>query len=73
MKELTIIKYVCDICGKEVASEMYATQYKLKKADYTWMERHWVNLLVHDSCWRSMCDFIKNSQSKESEQNPNAE
>ena len=62
MEELTMVKYVCDICGKEITSVMHATQYKLKKADYSWMERHWVNLLVHDSCWRSMCDFIKNSQ-----------
>ena len=68
-----MVKYVCDICGKEITSKMHTTEYKLKKADYSWMERHWVNLLVHDSCWRSMCDFIKNSQSKESEHNTNAE
>ena len=57
-----MVKYVCDICGKEITSVMHATQYKLKKAGYSWMERHWVNLLVHDSCWRSMCNYIKNSQ-----------
>ena len=57
-----MVKYVCDICGKEITLKMHATECKLKKADYSWMERHWVNLLVHDSCWRSMCDFIKNSQ-----------
>ena len=57
-----MVKYVCDICGKEITSVMHIAQYKLKKADYSWMERNWVNLLVHDSCWKSMCDYIKNSQ-----------
>ena len=67
-----MVKYICDICGKEITSKMHTTEYKLKKADYSWMEnyswmeRHWVNLLVHDSCWRSMCDFIKNSQKEHS-------
>lgn len=66
-----MVKYICDICGKEITSGMHTTQYKLKKADYSWMERHQVNLLVHDSCWRSMCDYI--NYSKESEQTQNAE
>ena len=57
-----MVKYVCDICGKEITSVMHIAQYKLKKADYSWIERHWINLLVHDSCWRSMCNYIKNSQ-----------
>ena len=57
-----MVKYVCDICGKEITSTMHTTEYKLKTADYSWTERHWVNLLVHDSCWKSMCDYIKNSQ-----------
>ena len=57
-----MVKYVCDICGKEITSKIHTTEYKLKKADYSWMERHWVNLFVDDSCWMSMCDYIKNSQ-----------
>lgn len=57
-----MVKYICDICGKEITLKIHATEYKLKKADYSWMERHWVNLLVHDSCWKSMCNYIKNSQ-----------
>lgn len=57
-----MVKYVCDICGKEITSKMHTTEYKLKKADYSWGERLWVKLLVHNSCWRSMCDYIKNSQ-----------
>ena len=61
-----MVKYICDICGKEITSGMHTTQYKLKKADYSWMERHWVNLLVHNSCWKSMCDYIKNSQEEHS-------
>ena len=61
-----MVKYVCDICGKEITSIMHATQYKLKKADYSWAERQWVKLLIHDSCWKSMCDYIKNSQEERS-------
>lgn len=61
-----MVKYVCDICGKEITSKIHTIECKLKKVDYSWMERHWVNLLVHDSCWRSMCDFIKNSQEEHS-------
>ena len=61
-----MVKYVCDICGKEITSKMHTTEYKLKKAVYSWMEMHWVNLLVHDSCWRSMCNYIKNSQEEHS-------
>ena len=57
-----MVKYVCDICGKEITLKIHATECKLKKAGYSWMERHWINLLVHDSCWKSMCDYIKNSQ-----------
>ena len=58
-----MVKYVCDICGKEITSKMHTTEYKLKKADYnTWAKRQWVKLLIHDSCWKSMCDYIKNSQ-----------
>ena len=58
-----MIKYVCDICGKEITSKIHTTEYKLKKADYnTWTERQWVKLLIHDSCWKSMCNYIKNSQ-----------
>ena len=58
-----MVKYICDICGKEITSKIHTTECKLKKADYNaWMKRHWVNLLVHDSCWRSMCNYIKNSQ-----------
>ena len=58
-----MVKYICDICGKEITSGIHTTEYKLKKADYnTWTKRQWVKLLIHDSCWKSMCDYIKNSQ-----------
>ena len=58
-----MVKYICDICGKEITSGMHTREYKLKKADYnTWTKRQWVKLLIHDSCWKSMCDYIKNSQ-----------
>ena len=30
-----MVKYVCDICGKEITSKMHTTEYKLKKADYS--------------------------------------
>lgn len=62
-----MVKYVCDICGREITTTMCYTKYKLKKVDYDWTERRWINLLVHDSCWRSMCDYIKKSQSKDGE------
>lgn len=62
-----MIKYICDICGKEITTTMNYTKYKLKKEDYDWTEKRWINLLLHDSCWHSMCDYIKNSQSKEGE------
>ena len=57
-----MVKYVCDICGKEITSKMHTTEYKLKKTDYSWMDWFWKKLIVHNSCWRSMCDYIKNSQ-----------
>lgn len=59
-----MIKCVCDICGKEIATKLHSTEYKLKKADYSWTlgEGRWINLMIHDSCWRSMCDYIKKSQ-----------
>ena len=58
-----MVKYICDICGKEITSKIHTTEYKLKKADYnTWTKRQRVKLLIHDSCWKSMCDYIKNSQ-----------
>lgn len=65
-----MVKYVCDICGKEIDTIKHYRNYKLK--NYNWREGRWINLLLHDSCWHSMCDFIKNSQSKESEHNSNA-
>ena len=61
-----MVKYIWNSCGKEITSKMHTTEYKLKKADYSWMERHWVNLLVHNTCWKSMCDYIKNSQEEHS-------
>ena len=61
-----MVKYVCDICGKEKKKKIHTTECKLKKADYSWTERQWVKLLIHDSCWKSMCDYIKNSQEEHS-------
>lgn len=69
-----MVKYICDICGKEIdiSNPHNYSKYKLKNYTFGWDTWFWKKLIVHSSCWRSMCDFIKNSQSKESEHNPNA-
>ena len=69
-----MVKYICDIYGKEIDISNPRNYSKLKLKNYTfeWGTWFWKRLIVHNSCWRSMCDFIKNSQSKESEQTQNA-
>ena len=69
-----MVKYICDICGKEIdiSNPHNYSKYKLKNYAFEWDTWFWKRLIVHNSCWPSMCDFIKNSQSKESERIPNA-
>ena len=65
-----MVKYICDICGKEIdiSNPHNYSKYKLKNYTYefewdTWL---WKKLIVHNSCWKSMCDYIKNSQEEHS-------
>ena len=61
-----MVKYICDICGKEIDISNPHNYSKHKLKNYTfeceWGTWFWKKLIVHNSCWRSMCDYIKNSQ-----------
>ena len=61
-----MVKYICDICGKEITSKIHTTEYKLKNYTFEWDTWFWKKLIVHNSCWRSMCNYIKNSQKEHS-------
>ena len=61
-----MVKYICDICGKEIdiSNPHNYSKYKLKNYafEFEWDTWFWKRLIVHDSCWKSMCNYIKNSQ-----------
>lgn len=62
-----MVKYVCDICGKEIDTTLPRnhgtySKYKLKNYTFEWGTWYWKNLMIHNTCWKSMCDYIKNSQ-----------
>ena len=53
-----MIKYFCDICGKEITDRSKASEFKLKKRVYSWDESWWEKLIVHTECWMNLCDKI---------------
>lgn len=59
-----MVKYICDICGKEIdtSKPFEYSKYKLKNYAFDWGTWYWKRLMAHNSCWRSMCNYIKNSQ-----------
>ena len=63
-----MVKYICDICGKEIdtSNPHNYSKYKLKNYTFEWDTWFWKRLIVHNSCWRSMCNYIKNSQEEHS-------
>lgn len=54
-----MVKHFCDICGKEIETESEGSWYKVKKETYSWHERWWQKMYVHDDCWRNMCRYIR--------------
>ena len=44
-------KEFCDICGKEITKLDTASEFKLKKLEYSWHGHWWTRLNVHNECW----------------------
>ena len=53
-----MIKYFCDICGKEITHWSEASKFKLKKRVYSFHESFWENVTVHNNCWEKLCEQI---------------
>lgn len=53
-----MIKEFCDICGRPIETYQNVSEFKLKKAVYTWSEIGWKRLTVHNACWRELCKQI---------------
>lgn len=53
-----MIKYFCDICGKEITDLDSASEFKLKKRVHSWHESWWERISVHTSCWENICEKI---------------
>lgn len=51
-------KEFCDICGRPIDTYKNVSQFKLKKAVFSFHERWWRNLTVHNACWRELCKRI---------------
>lgn len=54
-----MVKHFCDICGKEIETAREGSWYKVKKEVYSWDERWWQKMYVHNDCWRNMCRYIR--------------
>lgn len=53
-----MIKYFCDICGKEVTKWSEVSEFKIKKKEHSWHESWWEKMLVHKACWEKLCEKI---------------
>ena len=51
-------KHYCDICGKEITDWNNVSEYKIKKRVYSWHERWWEKLVVHNQCWSELISLI---------------
>ncbi len=58
-------KKFCDICGREIEFPSEWSEYKLKKREYSFHERWWVRLDVHDKCWEMLCASIDAKRQEE--------
>ena len=52
-------KVFCDICGKEITDWEKASEFKLKKKEYSWHESWWERLTVHADCWIDLRNILK--------------
>ena len=52
------IRYVCDICSKEIENSSEASEYKVKRLTHLSGESWWAPLTVHNKCWRELCKSI---------------
>ncbi len=53
-----MIKYICDICKKEIECDSEGSEYKVKKLAHSFRKSWWVPLMVHNDCWRALCKSI---------------
>ena len=58
-------KEFCDICGKEITNLDTASEFKLKKLEYSWHEHWWTRLNAHNECWADLCKLIKQKREEE--------
>lgn len=60
---IRMVKEFCDICGEQLDARSRYTRYKLKTEDL-WYQNGWVQLVIHDKCWKEMCKVIKEKRNE---------
>ena len=60
-----MVRHFCDICGQEITDHANASRYKVKREVHSWYESWWERMYVHDSCWRKMRKYIKETMDGE--------
>lgn len=48
----------CDICGRPIETYEKVSEFKLKKAVFSFRESWWQRLTVHNACWKELCKRI---------------
>ena len=48
----------CDICGRSIKTYKNVSEFKLKKAVFSFHESWWQRLTVHNTCWKELCKRI---------------
>ena len=51
-------KEFCDICGRPIETYEKVSEFKLKKAVFSFRESWWQRLTVHNTCWGELCKRI---------------
>ncbi len=51
-------KEFCDICGRPIETYKNVSEFKVKKAVFSFRESWWQRLTVHNACWKELCKRI---------------
>lgn len=54
-----MVKFYCDICGKEITDWSKVSEFKVKKRVHSFHESWWKNLTIHTDCWEDLSDIIE--------------
>lgn len=57
-----IVEY-CDVCGKPIEGTEYS-RFKIKKEHWSFGDRWWNRLVIHDECYNKICDYLKKGPTK---------